>query len=81
MRHIHRARHYKVINKTREYERERSGEVLRSTIRRRRKGPPAYVLDKMSWEERLKDRIVREGVKGQVAEGGYLEVLRAGGDE
>jgi hypothetical protein len=64
---IKRARHEKVINKTRERERERRGEVLRQTIRRRNKGPPAHVLARMTPEEKHMDKVVRN-----VSEVGYV---------
>jgi len=63
-----------VLNKTLEYERERSGEVLKSTLRRRRKAPPAYVLAKMSWEEKVRDRVSREKIRGQDGVG-FADVL------
>lgn len=54
--HIKRARTNKILNKTREKERERDGEVLNATLRRGRKGAPAHVWVKMSEEERNKMR-------------------------
>ena len=64
---IKRARHEKVVNKTGERERERRGEVLRQTIRRRNKGPPAHVLARMTPEEKHMDKVVRS-----VSEVGYV---------
>lgn len=64
---IKRARHEKVVNKTRERERERRGEVLRQTIRRRNRGPPAHVLARMTREEKHMDKVVRN-----VSEVGYV---------
>lgn len=64
---IKRARRDKIINKTRERERERRGEVLRSTIRRRNKGPPAHALARMTPEQRHMDKVVRS-----VSEVGYV---------
>jgi hypothetical protein len=53
------ARTEKIANKTRERERERRGEVLKSTIARKKQGPPAHVLAKMTREERRLDWISR----------------------
>jgi hypothetical protein len=64
---IKRARREKILNKTRERERERRGEVLGRTIRRRNKGPPAHVLALMTREERHMDKVVRD-----VSEVGYV---------
>ena len=66
------ARREKVRNKTREKERERRGEVLRSTIRRRRKGPPAHVLEHMSEADRKRDKILRG-----VSEVGYVGMVKS----
>jgi len=54
-----RARRQKVRYKTRQYARERVGEVFPSTLARMRQGPPAHVLAKMTPEERRADKIVR----------------------
>lgn len=43
----------------REYLRERRGEVLKKTLRRARKGPPAHVLNVMTEEEKHLDRVSR----------------------
>ncbi|CAL1712700.1 unnamed protein product [Somion occarium] len=56
---IKQARREKNVNKLREYTRERRGEVLKRTIRRARRGPPAHVLCLMSEEEKRLDRISR----------------------
>ena len=56
---LKRARREKSENKTRERERERRGEILASTLRRRRKGPPAHVLVNMTPEQRRMDKIAR----------------------
>ncbi|TFK39489.1 hypothetical protein BDQ12DRAFT_57975 [Crucibulum laeve] len=61
------AKREKIVNKTRERERERRGEILRSTLRRKRQGPPAHILTKMTPEERAMDNVVRT-----VSEGGYV---------
>ncbi|KAG5636405.1 hypothetical protein H0H81_008179 [Sphagnurus paluster] len=68
---IKAAKREKVTNKTRERERERRGEVLRRTILRMRKGPPAHVLAKMSPEQRQMDRTSRS-----VSEVGYVAQVK-----
>lgn len=68
---IKQARWDRVQNKTRELERERHGEVLPRTIRRRNKGPPASVLAKMSVEERRLDKVARN-----VSEVGYVAAVK-----
>ncbi|KAF8196653.1 hypothetical protein K438DRAFT_1585628 [Mycena galopus ATCC 62051] len=65
------ARREKVANKTRERMRERRGEILRCTIERARKGPPAHVLVRMTAAERRADRIVRG-----VGEVGYVGMVK-----
>ena len=69
---IKEARREKVRNKTRERERERRGEVLRCTIERRRKGPPAHVLVKMPEWKRKADRVIRS-----VSEVGYVGMMKS----
>ena len=64
---IKQARREKIANKTRERERERRGEILRRTVLRRNKGPPAHVLRRMTEEERKMDKVVRS-----VSEVGYV---------
>ncbi|GLB40306.1 putative complex I LYR family protein [Lyophyllum shimeji] len=61
------ARREKIANKTRERERERRGEILRRTILRQNKGPPAHVLSMMTPEQRKMDKIARS-----VSEVGYV---------
>lgn len=68
---IKQARRDKIQNKTRELDRERRGEVLRRTVRRRNKGPPAHVLATMSTEERRMDKIARS-----VSEVGYVGMVK-----
>ena len=68
---VKKARTNRIANKTRELERERRGEILPRTIKRRRKGPPAHVLAKMSPEEKKMDRIVRS-----VSEVGYVAMMK-----
>ena len=65
------ARRRKIRNKTRQYARERVGEVFASTLGRMRRGPPAHVRDKMTPEERRADRIVR-----CPSEGGYTAAVK-----
>ncbi|KAG6891381.1 hypothetical protein C0992_008092 [Termitomyces sp. T32_za158] len=68
---IKAARREKIANKTRELERERRGEVLRRTILRRRKGPPAHVLALLTPEQRKMDKVVRN-----VSEVGYVAQIK-----
>jgi hypothetical protein len=56
---IKQARRDKILNKTRELERERRGEILPRTIHRRSKSPPAHILAKMTKEERRLDKLAR----------------------
>jgi hypothetical protein len=56
---VKEARREKIRNKTREGERERRGEILRSTVKRMNKGPPAHVLAKMTPEQKMRDRVLR----------------------
>ena len=65
------ARRTKIRNKTREKERERRGEVLKSTLRRQRKGPPAHILAKMSPERRRMDKVARS-----LSEVGYVALVK-----
>lgn len=65
------ARREKVRNKTRERMRERRGEILRCTLARKRKGPPAHVLVHMSPEDRHADKVVRA-----VGEVGYVGMVK-----
>jgi len=65
------ARRRKIRNKTREKDRERRGEVLKSTLKRQRKGPPAHILDKMSPERREMDKISRS-----LSEVGYVALVK-----
>ncbi|KAG6813935.1 hypothetical protein H0H92_005189 [Tricholoma furcatifolium] len=65
------ARREKIANKTRELERERHGEILKRTILRRRKGPPAHVLAMLTPEQRKLDKIVRN-----VSEVGYVATIK-----
>lgn len=65
------ARREKIRNKTRERERERRGELTKSAIKRRRKGPPAHILAKMTPKEREMDKISRS-----LSEVGYVAVVK-----
>ncbi|KAG6910867.1 hypothetical protein DXG01_007184 [Tephrocybe rancida] len=65
------ARREKIANKTRERERERRGEILRRTVLRLRKGPPAHVLATLTPEQRRMDRVVRN-----VSEVGYVAKIK-----
>jgi len=66
-----RARRQKIRYKTRQYARERAGEVFPSTLARMRQGPPAHVLAKMTREERRSDKIARSP-----SEVGYTAVVK-----
>lgn len=68
---IKAARREKIANKTRELQRERRGEILRRTILRQRKAPPAHVLALLTPEQRKMDRIVRN-----VSEVGYVAKIK-----
>lgn len=65
------ARRQKIQYKTRQYARERDGEVFPSTLARMRQGPPAHVLAKMTPEERRADRIMRSP-----SEAGYTAAVK-----
>jgi hypothetical protein len=65
------ARRTKIRNKTREKERERRGEILKSTLRRQRKGPPAHILANMSPERRRMDKVARS-----LSEVGYVALVK-----
>lgn len=68
---IKAARREKVANKTRELQRERAGLVIRRTLLRRAKGPPAHVLARMTEAERRMDRVARS-----VSEVGYVAMVK-----
>jgi hypothetical protein len=68
---LKRARRDKVENKIRERERERRGEILAITQRRRRKGPPAHVLVNMTPEQRKMDKIARSP-----SNAGYVRLVK-----
>ncbi|KAG6862483.1 hypothetical protein C0995_000029 [Termitomyces sp. Mi166 len=68
---IKAARLEKIANKTRELKRERRGEILRRTILRQRKGPPAHVLALLTPEQRKMDKVVRN-----VSEVGYVAQIK-----
>ena len=65
------ARRRKIRNKTREKDRERRGEVLKSTPKRQRKGPPAHILAQMSPERREMDKVSRS-----LSEVGYVALVK-----
>ncbi|KAJ7609065.1 hypothetical protein FB45DRAFT_845677 [Roridomyces roridus] len=65
------ARREKIANKTRERMRERRGEILPSTLRRARKGPPAHILVRMTPEQKHVDKVVRG-----VGEVGYVGMVK-----
>ncbi|KJA29484.1 hypothetical protein HYPSUDRAFT_61513 [Hypholoma sublateritium FD-334 SS-4] len=68
---IFEARREKVRNKTHERERERRGEETKSSLRRKRKGPPAHILAKMTPEQRKMDEISRS-----LSEAGYVGLVK-----
>ncbi|KAJ6478837.1 hypothetical protein C8R47DRAFT_1219382 [Mycena vitilis] len=65
------ARREKIANKSKERMRERRGEVLRCTVARARKGPPAHLLPRMTAAQRHADRVVRG-----VGEVGYVGLVK-----
>lgn len=71
MAQIKRARGAKHANKARERRRERAGEVLNRTLRRRASKPPPPMWDKMSEERRHMDRVSRS-----VSEVGYVAKVK-----
>ncbi|PFH49866.1 hypothetical protein AMATHDRAFT_62250 [Amanita thiersii Skay4041] len=68
---VKKARAERVRNKTREAERERHGEVVTRTMRRRRSGPPAHILCKMTPEEKVLDKAARS-----VSEVGFAAIAK-----
>jgi hypothetical protein len=71
LRAIAQARRLRFLNKQHEREREKRGEVLRATIKRRNKGPPAHILQRMTPEERAMDKVSRS-----VSEVGYVGMIK-----
>ncbi|KAJ3717316.1 hypothetical protein DFJ43DRAFT_1099789 [Lentinula guzmanii] len=69
---VRRARQNKIANKTKERERERRGEILRSTRKRWRKGLTPHLLSTMSEEQKKKELIVLRST----AEVGYVGLLK-----
>jgi transposase len=72
---IQAARREKIINKTREKERELRGEVLPRTLRRARKSVPSFMLHKLSSEQMKLDRIARSSIS-EVGYVGYAKKMR-----
>jgi len=68
---VKEARREKFRNKARESERERRGEVLNRTLKRRRKGPPAHVLAVMTEKQKVWDKVARS-----VSEVGYVAAVK-----
>jgi hypothetical protein len=66
------ARTAKIANKTRERQRELRGEVTKRSIKRLRKRPPPHRLEKMTEEEKMEDKVMRE-----VSWGGYSGSIKA----
>jgi len=69
---VKEARRVKIANKTREGERQRRGEVLPITLKRMRKGLPAYLLDRLSPKRIELTRITRKP-----SEGGYTGKIKS----
>lgn len=68
---IEEARIFRHANKQYEHMRQKRGEVTTTTLKRRRKGPPAHVLSLMTPEETKADQAVRS-----VSEVGYVGMLK-----
>ncbi|KAF9553461.1 hypothetical protein CPC08DRAFT_754223 [Agrocybe pediades] len=68
---VFEARRERIRNKTREKERERKGEILRSTLKRRRKAPPPHILSKMTPKQREMDKVARS-----LSEVGYVALVK-----
>ncbi|KIM77743.1 hypothetical protein PILCRDRAFT_76421 [Piloderma croceum F 1598] len=68
---IKQARRDKILNQTRQLERERRGEILPRTIRRRNKAPPAHILAKMTEKQKKMDKLARH-----VSEVGYVGMAK-----
>lgn len=66
------ARREKVVNKTIQRQRERSGEVTAAIVKRRRSAPPAHVRELMTPKQLLDDRAIREA-----SEGGWSGAVKA----
>lgn len=66
------ARRDKVTNKTSQRQRERSGEVTATTLKRRRSAPPAHIRELMTPRQLLMDRAIREP-----SEGGWSGAVKA----
>lgn len=66
------AKRDKVVNKSREKMRERRGEILRSTLIRRRSLPPAHVLSTMTPSQKKLYKIAR----GSLSEVGYVGAVK-----
>jgi len=56
---IKQAYQYKILNKTCELDWERQGEILCHTICQQNQSPPAYILVKMTQEEKRIDKLAR----------------------
>lgn len=59
------------MNKTRELNRERTGELTRRALRRARQGPPAPVLAMMSEKRKKNDKVIRS-----LSEVGYVAKVK-----
>ncbi|KAG1835463.1 hypothetical protein EV424DRAFT_1308700 [Suillus variegatus] len=66
------ARRDRVTNKTSQRQRERSGEVTATTLKRRRSAPPAHIRELMTPRQLLLDKAIREP-----SEGGWSGAVKA----
>lgn len=69
---LHEARQERIRNKTREKERERRGETTFSSVKRRRKGIPAHIRERLS-----KEQIHRDAVSRSLSEVGYVALVKS----
>ncbi|KAJ3722016.1 hypothetical protein C8R42DRAFT_721559 [Lentinula raphanica] len=69
---VRRARQNKIVNKTKERERERRGEILRVTRKRWKKGLTPHLLSTMSEKEKREELIVQRSS----SEVGYVGLLK-----
>jgi hypothetical protein len=67
-----RARTFKILNKTHERNVTRQGLITNSVVKRKRQGPPSWVLDHMTPEQKHRDKVVR-----RPSEGGYTGRIKA----
>ncbi|KAG8880891.1 hypothetical protein FRB98_004695 [Tulasnella sp. 332] len=68
---VKQARHEKIINKTKEKERERQGEVLNKTRARMRQGLPAHLISTVGKKGVERDKFIKSP-----SEGGYAGMVK-----